>query len=69
MMVLQLGLPPKDIISLQVEAFKKPYNLSDKEYYTEMYKRKLQNDEDIPDSLRYTTKNGKNSFWRRRGYS
>ena len=43
-------------------SIQKPYNLSDKEYYTEMYKRSLQNDEDIPDSLKYTTKNGRIVF-------
>ena len=62
MMVLGLGLLLKDIIFLQVEAIQKPYDMSDKEYNTEMYKRSLQNNEDTPDSLKYTTKKGRIVF-------
>ena len=35
------------------------YFMSDKEYNTEMYTRTNQKDEDIPDSLKYTTKKGR----------
>ncbi len=40
-------------------SIQKPYDMSDKEYNTEMYTRTNQKDEDIPDSLKYTTKNGR----------
>lgn len=43
-------------------SIQKPYDMSDKEYNTEMYTRSLQDEEDIPDSLKYTTKNGRIVF-------
>ena len=43
-------------------SIQKPYDMSDKEYNLEMYKRSLQNNEDIPDSLKYTTKKGRIVF-------
>ena len=40
-------------------SIQKPYDMSDKEYNTEMYTRTKQKYEDMPDSLKYTTKNGR----------
>ena len=40
-------------------SIQKPYDMSDKEYNAEMYTRTKQKDKDIPDSLKYTTKNGR----------
>lgn len=40
-------------------SIQKPYGKSDKEYHTEMYIRSGQTEEDIPDSLKYTTKSGR----------
>ncbi len=44
-------------------SIQKPYDMSDKEYNTEMYTRNLQNEEqNIPDSLKYITKKGRVVF-------
>lgn len=43
-------------------SIQKPYDMSDKEYNSEMYTRSSQNNVDIPDSLKYTTKKGRIVF-------
>ena len=43
-------------------SIQKPYDMSDKEYNSEMYTRSLQNKQDSQDSLKYTTKKGRIVF-------
>ena len=43
-------------------SIQKPYDMSDKEYNSEVYTRSLQNKEATRDSLKYTTKNGRIVF-------
>ena len=43
-------------------SIQKPYDMSDKEYNSEMYTRSSQNNVDVPDSLKYTTKKGRIVF-------